>query len=150
MDYFKGCDEIWHAGDWGVGVAEKLQTAKKLRGVFGNIDGTSIRNLFPEELFFQCEKVKVFIIHIGGYPPRYEPGVKEKLQKLQPDLFICGHSHILKIMRDPKLNNMLFINPGATGKSGFHQMRTVVRLKIDGKRIFEAQVIELGKRSPSL
>jgi len=149
-EYFSGCDEVWHAGDWGAGVAEQLQSFKKLRGVYGNIDGTSIRNQFPEEIFFQCEDVKVFIIHIGGYPPRYERGVKEKLQKLQPDLFVCGHSHILKIVRDPKLNNMLCINPGAAGRSGFQQMRTMVRLKIEGNRIFDVEVIELGKKSDNI
>ncbi len=146
-EFIKGCDEVWHAGDWGRNVAEQLQLVKKLRGVSGNIDGNTIRNEFPEEIFFDCEEVRVFIIHIGGYPPRYEPGVKEKIEKHKPDLFICGHSHILKIIRDSKLNSLLCINPGAAGKSGFHQVRTMVRLKIDGKRIFDVQVIELGKRT---
>ena len=144
--FIKECDEVWHAGDWGRNVAEQLQFVKKLRGVSGNIDGNIIRNEFTEEIFFNCEEVKVFIIHIGGYPPRYEPGVKEKIEKHKPDLFICGHSHILKIIRDAKLNNMLCINPGAAGKSGFQQMRTAVRLKIEGKRIFDVEVIELGKK----
>ena len=141
------CDEVWHAGDWGREVAEKFQSAKKLRGVSGNIDGNTIRQVFPEELFFNCEGVKVFLIHIGGYPPRYEPGIKEKLQTLQPDILVCGHSHILKIMRDAGMNNLLCINPGAAGKVGFHQVRTMVRLKIEGTRIFDVEVIELGKRA---
>lgn len=146
FSFFKDCDEVWHAGDWGTGVAENLHSFPKLRGVYGNIDGSAIRNEFSGELFFECEGVKVLIIHIGGYPPRYEKGVREKLEKMRPDLFICGHSHILKISRDPKLNNMLCINPGAAGKSGFHQMKTIVRLKIDSNRIFDVEVIELGKR----
>jgi hypothetical protein len=145
--HFAHCDELWHAGDWGSGVAGMLHSFKKVRGVSGNIDGPSILNQFPEELFFHCEEVSVFIIHIGGYPPRYETGVRQKLERLRPDLFICGHSHILKIIRDPQLSNMLCINPGAAGKSGFHQVKTVVRLKIEGKRIFDVEVIELGKRA---
>ena len=146
IDYFKDCNEVWHAGDFGSNVAEALQEFKPLKGVYGNIDGDAVRKNFHEELFFLCEEVRVFMIHIGGYPDRYQPGVKEKLLKLKPDLFITGHSHILKITRDKDLNNMLHINPGAAGKVGLHQMRTIVRLKIEGKKIFDVQVIELGKR----
>ena len=146
MDYFKDCDEVWHAGDFGNNVAEALKAFKPLKGVYGNIDGDAVRKSFPEELFFSCEEVKVFMIHIGGYPSRYAPHIKEKLQQLKPDLFITGHSHILKVTRDSSLNNMLHINPGAAGKAGMHRVRTIVRLKIDGKKIFDVEVVELGKR----
>jgi len=146
FDFFKDCDEVWHAGDFGSNVAEALQSFKPLKGVYGNIDGDAIRKSFPEEISFRCEGVKIFMIHIGGYPNHYQPGVKEKLLQLKPDLFITGHSHILKITRDPSLNNMLHINPGAAGKAGLHQVRTIARLKIDGKKIFDVEVIELGKR----
>lgn len=146
FDLFKDCDEVWHAGDFGSNVAEALKVFKPLKGVYGNIDGDAIRKSFPGELFFSCEEIKVFMIHIGGYPNRYERGIKEKLQNLKPDLFITGHSHILKVARDASLNNMLHINPGAAGKIGMHQVRTIVRLKIEGKKIFDVEVIELGKR----
>lgn len=143
---FEKCDEIWHAGDFGSGIMEPLAAFRPLKGVYGNIDGESIRKVFPGQLVFSCEQVEVLMIHIGGYPGHYAPGVKSILQSVQPDLFITGHSHILKIVRDPSLNNMLHINPGAAGKAGFHLVRTVVRLKIDGKRIYDVEVVELGKR----
>jgi putative phosphoesterase len=146
LDFFRECDEIWHAGDFGHGVAEALRSIKPLRGVYGNIDGASERKIYPENLTFWCEKVKVFMTHIGGYPGHYERRVKSILESTRPDLFITGHSHILKIIRDPQLNHMLHINPGAAGKFGFQQMRTIVRLKINGARIFDMEVIELGKR----
>ncbi len=145
--YFAGCDELWHAGDFGNNVAEQLNAFKPVKGVFGNIDGSTIRQQFPETQLFTCEAVKVFITHIGGYPGHYERGVKQILQQQQPDLYICGHSHLLKIIRDPALNNLLHINPGAAGRSGFQQIRTLVRLKIEGRKIFDVEVIELGKRS---
>lgn len=146
FDFFRDCDEVWHAGDWGSNVSEQLLSFKPLKGVYGNIDGSPLRSLYPEKINFRCENIKVFIIHIGGYPGKYERRVQEKLQELQPNLFITGHSHILKITRDPKLNNMLHINPGAAGKAGTHTVRTIVRLKVDGKKIFDVEVIELGKR----
>ncbi len=146
FDFFSTCDEVWHAGDFGNDVAEPFQSFKPLRGVFGNIDGITIRSVFPEKLFFRCEEVNVFMVHIGGYPGRYEKGIRELLLQQKPDLFITGHSHILKIIRDEELNNMLHINPGAAGKTGLHQLRTVVRLKIERKKIFDVEVIELGKR----
>ena len=145
--HFADCDELWHAGDFGRDVAEPLEAFKPLKGVYGNIDGNTIRQQFPEAQLFTCEEVKIFITHIGGYPDHYERGVKQILQQQQPDLYICGHSHLLKIIRDPVLNNLLHINPGAAGRSGFHQIRTLVRLKIEGKKIFGVEVIELGKRS---
>ena len=145
FDYFRACDEIWHAGDFGVGVAEALASFKPLKGVYGNIDGETIRKGFPEQLVFSCEEVKVFMKHIGGAPPRYSPGIKPFLQTAKPELFITGHSHLLKIIRDLQ-HDLLYINPGAAGRSGFHLMRTIVRLKIDQKRIYDVEVIELGKR----
>ncbi len=146
FDFFKDCDELWHAGDFGSGVVSSLQSFKPLRAVFGNIDGAEIRNYYPRELYFNCEGFKVFIVHVGGYPPRFEPGIMNKLKMEKPQIFVCGHSHILKIMRAKEFENMLCINPGAAGKSGFHKTRTIVRLKIEGKNISDLQVIELGQK----
>jgi len=146
FDLFAGCDEIWHAGDIGVvSVSEQLENFKPFRAVYGNIDGTEIRARFPEKNIFLCEKVKVFIIHIGGYPGNYFPGIKEQLAERKPDLFICGHSHILKIMRDEKYN-LLHMNPGAAGKHGMHKIRTAIRFSIEEKKITDVEVIELGAR----
>ena len=144
-EHFKNCDEIWHAGDFGnIDIADKLvhSTDKKLRGVYGNIDGGDIRTVYPEKLFFTCEQVKVFIQHIGGYPGRYAPGVKDEIIKNNIDLFISGHSHILKIMFDDKLN-CLHMNPGAAGKQGWHKVKTLIRFVIDGKEMKTCEVIEL-------
>lgn len=148
--HFKDCDEIWHAGDFGTAaIAEKLRAFKPLRGVYGNIDGNDIRSEFPEENIFMCEAVKVYIKHIGGYPGRYERGVKETILKEKPQLFISGHSHILKIMYDDKLK-CLHINPGAAGVQGWHKVKTIVRFVIDGKEIKNCEVIELGKRGEKI
>ena len=144
--YFKECDEIWHAGDIGnAEVTDQLETFKPLRAVYGNIDGGILRKAFPQDLFFKCEEVPVFMTHIGGYPNRYAKGIIEKLKELKPKIFICGHSHILKVMYDKKYN-LLHINPGAAGKSGFHKVKTVIRFTIDGKDIKDLEVVELGKR----
>lgn len=144
--HFADCDEIWHGGDFGTAaIADALEAAKPLRGVYGNIDGHDIRNRFPEDLIFTCEEVKVFIRHIGGYPGKYAPGVKDIIKKEKPQLFISGHSHILKVMFDPALN-CLHINPGAAGKQGWHKVRTLIRFVIDGKEIKNCEVIELGNR----
>ena len=144
--YFESCDEIWHAGDFGtVAIANKLRAFKPLKGVYGNIDGYDIRSEFPEQLLFQCEGVKVLMKHIGGYPGRYAPGVKNTIISQQPLLFISGHSHILKIMYDDKLH-CLHINPGAAGLQGWHKVRTLVRFAIDDKEIKNCEVIELGKK----
>lgn len=146
--HFANCNEIWHAGDFGdIDLVEKLQDGSGLpvKGVYGNIDGLDIRNVFPEKLLFEREQVKVFMQHIGGYPGRYEAGVKNEIIRYQPQIFISGHSHILKIMFDDKLN-CLHINPGAAGKHGWHKVRTLVRFTIDGKQIKDCEVIELGKR----
>jgi uncharacterized protein len=127
------------------GMEETLKKYKPLKGVYGNIDDNRIRNEFPEQLVFMCEEAKVMMRHIGGYPPRYNPETKKELLIHQPQLFIAGHSHILKIMYDDKLQ-CLHMNPGAAGKHGWHKVRTVIRFAIDGKNIKDCEVIELGKR----
>lgn len=142
---FEHCDEIWHAGDFGTPeVAEQLALLKPLRGVYGNIDGQPLRQLFPETLRFSCEGVDVLMTHIGGYPGRYAPRVKEIMRMKPPDLFICGHSHILKVIHDP-IHQLLHINPGAAGHSGFHQLITMVRFTIQGKTIKNLEVVEYAR-----
>jgi len=144
--YFSDCDEIWHAGDFGtIAVAERLAAFKPLKGVFGNIDGMDLRSIYPQVLSWTCEEVKVLMTHIGGSPGRYPAVVKDQIKRDQPDLFVCGHSHILKIMYDPQYS-CLYLNPGAAGKQGWHTVRTLVRFMIDGKNISNCEVIELGKR----
>jgi len=143
--YFEQVDEIWHAGDIGnVALADQLEAFKPFRAVYGNIDGSDIRVRYPEQLFFEEEDVSVFMIHIGGYPGRYAPGVKELLLQKQPKLFICGHSHILKVMPDPKLQ-LLHINPGACGQQGWHKVKTLVRFELEAGHIRQLEVIELKK-----
>lgn len=145
--YFKECDEIWHAGDIGtIAVADELAAFKPFKAVYGNIDGKDVRIVYPKNLRFLCENVDVFITHIGGYPGHYAPEAKKELLLNPPRLFICGHSHILKVMTDPKLNNMLHINPGAAGVHGFHRVKTIIRFTIDGSQIKDLQAIELGLR----
>ncbi|GAA0893094.1 metallophosphoesterase family protein [Fulvivirga kasyanovii] len=145
--YFEACDEIWHAGDIGSGVLEQLVDFKPTRAVYGNIDGHDVRVVCPEHYKFRCEGLKVWMTHIGGYPPRYNPKIKRGLQLSHPDIFICGHSHILRIMRDPKINNLLYINPGAAGIHGFHKVKTLVRFEVVGKEVKDMQVIEIGSRA---
>ncbi|WP_092735643.1 metallophosphoesterase family protein [Riemerella columbipharyngis] len=146
LDYTQNCDEIWHCGDFGsVKVVEVLERIKPLRGVYGNIDGHDIKACFPEVLVFECEKVKVLMIHIGGYPKRYSALAKKELLKYKPQLFISGHSHILKIMYDKDFN-LLHLNPGAAGKQGWHKMRTMLRFCIDNEEIKDLEVIELGAK----
>lgn len=145
--HFKDCDEIWHAGDIGsMDVFNQLEGFKPTRAVFGNIDSAEIRSATTEDLWFSCEKLNVWITHIGGYPPKYNRRTKEILKSKSPDLFICGHSHILKIIKDP-VNNLLHINPGAAGVHGFHQIKTLVRFDVEKDKIKNLQVIELGKRA---
>jgi uncharacterized protein len=145
--HFEKCDEIWHAGDFGtIEVANKLAAFKPLKGVYGNIDGQDVRTVYPEQLRWRSEEINVFMTHIGGYPPGYNPAVKKILQADPPQLFICGHSHILKVIYDPKLS-CLHINPGAAGRQGWHTVRTLVRLTIDGNNMKDCEVIELGSRS---
>ncbi len=144
--HFQNCDEIWHGGDFGnISIAEQLRAFKPLKGVYGNIDGYDIRSEFPEQLLFYCEDVKVMIKHIGGYPGKYAPGVKDTIVKEKPALFIAGHSHILKVMFDDKMQ-CLHMNPGAAGVHGWHQVRTQLRFIIDNKEIKNCEVIELGTR----
>jgi putative phosphoesterase len=144
FEHFTNCDEIWHAGDFGcAAIAEQLQSFKPLKGVYGNIDGYDITSAYPEQLIFMCEEVKVMMRHIGGYPPRYNPATKKEILIHKPQLFISGHSHILKIMYDDKLN-CLHINPGAAGKQGWQKIRTLVRFAIDRNDIKDCEVIELN------
>ncbi len=146
LKFVKQADEVWHAGDIGdLRVSDAIKALKPFRAVYGNIDNASIRAEFPLDNEFTVEKVSVYMTHIGGYPSKYNQRTREKLQANPPDLFISGHSHILKVMPDKKLN-LLHMNPGAAGKHGFHSIRTMLRFTIDQKEIKELEVIELGKR----
>ena len=145
FEYFIECDEIWHAGDVGnASIIDELAKFKTIRAVYGNIDGQEIRKVCPKNQRFICEEVDVWITHIGGYPDRYSSDVREDIKKNPPNLFISGHSHILKVMYDKKLN-LLHMNPGAAGKYGIHKLITMLRFSIDGKEIKNLEVIELPK-----
>ena len=144
FEHFKDCDEVWHAGDIGtVEVADRLAAFKPLRAVYGNIDGDKLRVMFKQHERWMCEGVDVWMTHIGGYPGKYAREVKPEIFMHPPKLFISGHSHILKVMYDKKLGS-LHINPGAEGKYGFHNVRTLVRFEIDGNDIRNLEVIEIG------
>lgn len=146
-EVFKDCDEIWHAGDFGsVEFAESLMKIKPVRGVYGNIDGKDLRMMFPEVLSFDCEGLKVLMVHIGGYPGKFPPQVRRLIELHKPGLFICGHSHILKVMRDAEYGNMLCMNPGAAGIEGFHKIKTVLRFGVENGRVINLEAVELGKR----
>lgn len=145
LDYAKNADEVWHCGDFGVNVAEKLEKISKVRGVFGNIDNDFIRKQYPETLYFKCENVGVLMIHIGGYPNKYTSLAKEEILKYTPKLFISGHSHILKVINDPK-NNLLHMNPGAAGKIGWHQTRTMLKFEINADKIENLEVVDFGAK----
>ena len=148
LEHFKDCDEIWHAGDIGnIHVADTLVAFKSLKAVYGNIDGQDVRITYPKHQRFMCEDVDVLITHIGGYPNNYSKEVKSKIFSNRPKLFISGHSHILKVVYDKKLN-LLHINPGAAGKYGLHKKRTAVRFTIDKKEIKDLEVMELGEKMP--
>ena len=139
--HFASCDEIWHIGDFGTkDVAEKLKEFKPLKGVYGNIDEADIREEFPLIMSFRCEEVQVLMTHIGGYPPKYNAASKPLIRQHKPQLFLSGHSHILKVMYDDAFN-CLHINPGAAGKHGWHAVRTLIRIKIDGSIIKNCEVI---------
>lgn len=145
FDFFKDCNQIWHAGDIGsIEVIDNLKKFKELHAVYGNIDDYKIREIFKENLIFNCENVKVYITHIGGYPGNYSFTAKEIIKNEKPDLFISGHSHILKVIYDKK-NQLLHINPGAAGKSGFHHVITFLRFIIDGKEIKDLEIMELER-----
>jgi putative phosphoesterase len=145
-EYLQEVDEIWHAGDIGdASILNLLPPNKPFRAVYGNIDDQEAQELYPEWQVFELEGVKVAMIHIGGTPPRYAKGVKERLRMLQPQLFVCGHSHICKVEYDRELN-CLYMNPGAVGQHGFHQMRTLLLFDLDAGKITNLRVVELGKR----
>lgn len=146
LKYVKLADEVWHAGDIGdLKVTDTIKKLKPLRAVFGNIDNHEARLEFPLNNRFLCEGVDVLMTHIGGYPGKYSPAIREEITKNPPKLFISGHSHILKVMFDKKLN-CLHMNPGAAGISGFHQKRTMLRFEIDGEKIQSLEVIEIGDK----
>lgn len=145
FDFFKDCDEIWHAGDVGsLQVIRQLENFKKLRGVYGNIDGSDIRSELPEFQVFNIEYVKVLITHIAGYPGKFNKTVLSEIKKHAPDIVVAGHSHILKVMYDNR-NKLLFINPGAAGNHGFHHKITWLRFQIDGKEFKEMEIMEIDR-----
>lgn len=148
LHHLRDCDEIWHAGDIGkVEVIEQLETlGHKLRVVFGNIDTKALQIEFPEDCLFELEGLKIFMTHIGGYPPRYTRRVREILERERPNLYICGHSHILKVMPDRNLD-LLHMNPGAFGYHGIHQIRTILTFEINNTKISNVNAVELGPRS---
>ncbi|WP_047545477.1 metallophosphoesterase family protein [Psychroserpens sp. Hel_I_66] len=146
LKYVKKADEVWHAGDIGtLEVTDAIKNLKPLRAVYGNIDDAKVRLEFPENNRFVCEDVSVFMTHIGGYPPKYNMRTRDLIKENPPRLFICGHSHILKVIPD-KRYNLIHMNPGAVGKHGFHKVRTMLRFTIDGPKIENLEVIEFPKR----
>ena len=146
LEAFADCDELWHAGDLGnAAVADQLAAFKPLKAVWGNIDGPELRSRFPEELRWTCEGVKFFMLHITGYPGRWSKGLAQRLRADPPAVVIGGHSHILKIVRDPKLG-LLHLNPGACGREGFHEMRTLLRFEVAAGKLQGMQIVELGPR----
>lgn len=147
FNHFKDVDEIWHAGDIGdKATLRKLTDFKPVKAVFGNIDPNELQLTLPEDLWFTCNGLEVMITHIGGYPPKYNKRIRKILEETRPGLFICGHSHILKIMTDAERDNMLYINPGAAGNQGFHLIKTLVKFSIENSKLTKLQVIELGRR----
>lgn len=144
---FSDCDEIWHAGDIGTyEVIQNLEEIKPVRAVHGNIDDRSLKQQFPEDLWFNTNEISVYITHIAGKPPKYNKRVLKEIIDKKPGLLICGHSHILRVIPDKEKNNLLYINPGAAGQHGFHTIRTVIRMTITGNKISDMAVVELGKR----
>jgi putative phosphoesterase len=144
--YVDESDEVWHGGDIGtIVIADEIVKHKPLQAVYGNVDGPDVRNNFPLIHRFKCEDIEIAMTHIAGSPPNYKPDAKKILNEKIPDILVCGHSHILKVMRDPKHNNMLFINPGAIGVHGFHPIQTLIKIKIEGKRVFDLEVVELKR-----
>ena len=146
IKYFKNCDEIWHAGDIGnLNVTDQLSKITTLKGVYGNIDNNTIRQEFDKEITLSYGSQKIFMTHIGGQPYKYNKYCKEKLLKIKPQVFICGHSHICKVIYDKSLG-LLYINPGAAGIVGFHPVRTLIRFELHESSIKNMEIIELGKR----
>lgn len=147
--HLESCNEIWHAGDIGnLSVTDRLKEVAPVLGVYGNIDNHIVRQEFPLHNKFVCEKVNVWMTHIGGKPYVYDYRIREAITKNPPQLFICGHSHICKVQMDKRLK-MLYMNPGAAGKHGFHKVRTLLRFTINGANIQDLEVVELGTRSSS-
>ena len=148
FEYFQDCDEVWHAGDIGhVKLIQTLEAFKPLRAVHGNIDGQDIRRKYPRDLRFTSGGLRVWMTHIGGRPPHYTPHVLASLGQTTPDLFISGHSHILRVEHDARHTPLLYLNPGAAGKEGFHEVRTVLRFTLHRKKVREMRAIELGHRA---
>ncbi|MTG98130.1 MULTISPECIES: metallophosphoesterase family protein [Myroides] len=145
LKYVREADEVWHAGDIGdLSVTDAIKALKPLKGVYGNIDDKEARLEFPEENIFDCEGMKVYMIHIGGYPGKYRSNVKATIMREKPDIYICGHSHILKVQYD-QMYQVLHMNPGAAGISGFHQVRTMLRFEIDKGKISNLEIVEWPK-----
>lgn len=145
-DFFKDCDEIWHAGDFGnMEVVDELEAFKPLKGVYGNIDDHVVRKVFRKHFKFRIEQVKVWMTHIGGYPGHYDKSVKPDIFHDPPTLFISGHSHILKVIYDKKIGT-LHINPGAAGNHGFHKVKTLLRFVIEGDRIKDLEIMEIDRK----
>jgi uncharacterized protein len=148
LEVFKEVDEIWHAGDIGtLQLCEELKNFKPFYAVYGNIDGKEIRMEYPLNLILEREGLKILITHIGGYPGNYDPRARKQIEEVKPDIFICGHSHILKVMRDAKHNNLLMMNPGAAGVQGFHKIKTVLRFTLNAGKIENVEAVELGLRA---
>jgi putative phosphoesterase len=145
-DFLEPVDELWHAGDFGGGMslAEELSAFKPLKGVAGNCDNHALRYEHPLFRFFECEGLKVLMTHVGGYPGRYDSRAIKLIEEHKPDIFVCGHSHILKVVRDTK-RNMLVINPGAAGIQGFHVVRTALRFHIENGKMHSMEVFELDR-----
>ena len=144
FSFFKDCDELWHAGDIGYGVLDELRNFKPVRAVWGNCDSFDLHFSLPEVDFFECEDTRVLMMHIGGWPGHYPPSLRRQIELARPDILVCGHSHILKVMYD-KEYNLLHINPGAAGRQGFHRTSTLVRLAIDGRTPQDLEVLDFPK-----
>ncbi|MFN4083421.1 MAG: metallophosphoesterase family protein [Bacteroidia bacterium] len=145
FNFFEPCEEIWHAGDWGdFDVYNKLKNFKPLKAVYGNIDGIELRQLLPEVIQFNCEDLNICMLHIGGYPGKYSKQFKQIMAQNKPDVMICGHSHILRVLND-HVNKILHINPGAAGKHGFHKKSTAIKLIINNKKPTSIEVWETDK-----
>ena len=145
-EFLEPVDQIWHAGDFGGGLslAAEIADFKPLVGVAGNCDNHELRFTHPMHRFFECEGLKVLMTHVGGYPGRYDPRARKLIDTYRPDIFVCGHSHILKVMRDQQ-RNMLVVNPGAAGIQGFHVVRTALRFHIDAGKIHDMEIFELDR-----
>lgn len=147
FEHFKDMDEIWHMGDIGeMRVYDELAAFKPTRAVWGNIETLDARHTLPEILDFSVEGIKILMIHIGAIPPNYNTTIKNLLKKHEPNLFLCGHSHILRVLKDKQHQNLVYINPGAAGKHGFHHIRTIMRMHLHEGKVSQLEVVELGKR----